>query len=80
MILIAHGFTIRQALMFNFFSGCTAFLGFFIGVAISSNETVRMWIFAISAGIFIYIALVDLVSCLFISIASLTFLLSSGHI
>jgi zinc transporter ZupT len=62
MILIESGFTIRKALLFNLFSACTAFVGFFIGVSISENEGARTWIFAIAAGTFTYIALVDLVS------------------
>ncbi|UJR27379.1 hypothetical protein I4U23_008669 [Adineta vaga] len=60
MILIESGFTIRRALLFNFFSACTAFLGFFVGVSLSENETARVWIFSVTAGIFTYIALVDL--------------------
>ena len=64
MILIDSGFTVRRALLFNFFSACTAFVGFFVGVAISENEEARIWIFSITAGTFIYIALVDLVDSL----------------
>ncbi|CAF1157901.1 unnamed protein product [Adineta ricciae] len=60
MILIESGFTIKRALLFNFFSACTAFLGFFVGVGLSENETARVWIFSVTAGIFTYIALVDL--------------------
>lgn len=66
MILIDSGFTIKKALLFNFFSACTAFLGFFVGVGLSENETARIWIFSVTAGIFTYIALVDLVSLHFI--------------
>ncbi|CAF0784730.1 unnamed protein product, partial [Adineta steineri] len=60
MILIESGFTIRRALLFNLFSACTAFIGFFIGASLSADEASRTWIFSITAGIFIYIALVDL--------------------
>ena len=62
MILIESGFTIRRALLFNFVSACSAFVGFFIGVSLSENEGARTWIFSITAGTFTYIALVDLVS------------------
>ena len=61
MILIAAGFTLRRALLFNMISGSTAFVGFFIGVGLSDNEVARTWIFSITASAFIYIALVDLV-------------------
>ena len=51
------------ALLFNFISSLTAILGFFIGVAVGTeSEDANNWILAIAAGIFIYIALVDLVS------------------
>lgn len=67
MILIDSGFTVRRALLFNFFSACTAFVGFFVGVAISENDEARIWIFSITAGTFIYIALVDLVNLLILA-------------
>ncbi|CAF4291632.1 unnamed protein product, partial [Adineta steineri] len=60
MVLIESGFTIRQALLFNFISACTAIIGFFIGASIAQNEAARTWIFAVTAGTFAYIALVDL--------------------
>ena len=51
------------ALCFNAISACVAILGFFIGVAAGVNsEVANEWILAIAAGLFIYIALVDLVS------------------
>ncbi|CAF2760847.1 unnamed protein product [Rotaria sp. Silwood2] len=60
MVLIESGFTFRRALLFNFVSACTAFIGFFIGAGAAQNEAARTWIFAITAGTFAYIALVDL--------------------
>jgi zinc transporter ZupT len=62
MVLIESGFTFRRALLFNFISACTAIIGFFIGASIAQDEGARTWIFAITAGTFAYIALVDLVS------------------
>ena len=61
MVLIQSGFTVRRALVFNFLSACTAIIGFFIGASVAENEAARTWIFAITAGTFAYIALVDLV-------------------
>ena len=61
MVLIESGFTFRRALLFNFISGCTAIAGFFIGASVAENEAARTWIFVITAGTFLYIALVDLV-------------------
>ncbi|CAF1316782.1 unnamed protein product [Rotaria sp. Silwood1] len=60
MVLIESGFTLRRALLFNFVSACTAIIGFFIGASAAQNEAARTWIFAITAGTFAYIALVDL--------------------
>jgi len=47
--------------MFNFLSSLTAFIGLYIGLSISTEVTVRQWIFAVTAGLFIYIALADMV-------------------
>ena len=50
------------AVLFNFLSSLTAIIGFFIGVAISSSsEEAGSWIFALTAGLFLYISLTDLV-------------------
>ena len=50
------------ALLFNFLSSLTAILGFFVGVAISSSsKEAGSWIFAGTAGLFLYISLTDLV-------------------
>lgn len=60
--MIESGFSHWQAMFWNFLSACTAFVGFFIGAAVSTSEIVRQWIFALTIGMFLYIALVDLVS------------------
>ena len=50
------------ALLFNFFSSLTAIIGFFVGVAVSSNsKQAKSWILALTAGLFLYISLTDLV-------------------
>ncbi len=61
-MLIQSGFSHCRALLWNFLSATTAFIGFFIGAAVSTNENARQWIFAVTIGMFLYIALVDLVS------------------
>ena len=61
-ILLSTGMSWYMALFFNFVSALTAVLGFFVGVAIgTNNEEATTWTLAIAAGIFMYIALVDLV-------------------
>ena len=50
------------ALMYNTLSAITAIVGMFIGVAIgNASEDSTPWILAIAAGVFLYVALVDLV-------------------
>ena len=63
MILVKSGLHWATALIFNFLSSLTAIVGFFIGVAISSNSSeANGWILSLAAGLFLYIALTDLVS------------------
>ena len=56
------------AAFYNLVSALTAVIGMFIGVAIGNvSEVATSWIFVIAAGIFLYVALVDMVSsCLVI--------------
>ena len=63
VILLSTGMSWYVALIFNFVSAVVAVLGFFVGVAISTHSAeANGWILAIAAGVFLYIALVDLVS------------------
>lgn len=61
-ILVASGMSRTRALLFNFLSSLTAFIGLYIGVSVSTDDIVRQWIFAVTAGLFLYIALADMVS------------------
>ena len=61
-VLVKSGFTHFQAVMFNLLSATTCLVGFYIGVSISADPEVSTWIFSVTAGMFFYIALVDLVS------------------
>ncbi|KAK0067473.1 zinc transporter ZIP4 [Biomphalaria pfeifferi] len=63
-VLIKSGMSIKKALGLNFLSALTAFIGLYVGIVVSANDVVRAWIFAITAGMFIYIALVDLMPLL----------------
>lgn len=54
--------SICKALLLNLLSASMCLIGLFIGVAAGSNEEARKWLLAITAGMFIYIALVDMVS------------------
>ena len=51
------------AAFYNFISALTAFIGMFIGVAVGNTSLVALdWILVAVAGIFLYVALVDMVS------------------
>ena len=61
-ILLSSGMKWYVALMYNTLSAITAIIGMFIGVAIgNASDESTAWILAITAGVFLYVALVDLV-------------------
>ncbi|ESO84491.1 hypothetical protein LOTGIDRAFT_74077, partial [Lottia gigantea] len=60
-VLLKTGMTIKWAVFWNVMSALTAFLGLYVGLSISEDVVVRQWIFAVTAGMFLYIALVDVV-------------------
>lgn len=53
--------TIKQALICNLLSSILCLIGVLIGLAIGGAHETAPWIFASTAGMFIYIALVDMV-------------------
>ncbi|PVD37340.1 hypothetical protein C0Q70_04339 [Pomacea canaliculata] len=59
-VLLRNGMSVKRALLWNFFSSLTAFIGLFVGLSVATSEEVQTWIFAITAGMFLYISLVDL--------------------
>ncbi|OWF43428.1 Zinc transporter ZIP4 [Mizuhopecten yessoensis] len=59
-VLLSTGMSVKKALLLNFASSLTAFIGLYIGVAIGSNDEARLWILSFGAGMFVYIALATL--------------------
>ncbi len=59
-VLVRSGFTHYEALVFNLLSACPSFIGFYIGVSVSDNSDASQWILTITAGMFIYLSLVDI--------------------
>lgn len=53
--------SISQTAIFNFISALTAFIGLYISLSITYDHEAHTWIFAVTAGNFIYIALADMV-------------------
>jgi zinc transporter ZupT len=64
-ILIAAGWSPLKVAIFQVIAQATAFIGLYIGISVSeSSNAAQDWIFAIAAGIFLYVALTDVVRSL----------------
>lgn len=62
-VLLKAGMSVKQAIVYNLLSALMAYVGMMIGTAVGQyTENVTSWIFAITAGMFLYVALVDMVS------------------
>lgn len=60
-VLLNTGTSVKRALLINFISALTCFLGVYPGIIAGQQENVRQWVFAIVAGGFLYVALVHMV-------------------
>ncbi|NWT10353.1 S39A6 protein, partial [Vireo altiloquus] len=61
-VLLKAGMTVKQAVLYNALSAMLAYLGMATGILIGHYaENVSVWIFALTAGLFMYVALVDMV-------------------
>ncbi|XP_037538386.1 zinc transporter ZIP6 [Nematolebias whitei] len=61
-VLLKAGMTVRQAILYNVLSAMMAYFGMVTGILIGHYaENICMWIFALTAGLFMYVALVDMV-------------------
>lgn len=61
-IYLKSGATKWKAILLNLTAACSAFIGLYIGISVSHDEEARQWLMAVIAGMFLYIALVDVVS------------------
>jgi len=61
-VLLYAGFTKKRALLYNFFSACSAFAGVLLGwIFYRSSDLPAAWLLPLAAGGFLYIAASDLV-------------------
>lgn len=61
-VLLKAGMSARQAIFYNILSSILSFFGMCVGISIGDTPETTQWVFAVAAGLFIYIALVDMVS------------------
>lgn len=59
-MLLNAGMSAKQALTYNCVSSVLCMLGMVVGVAVGNISSATSWIFALIAGLFLYIALVDM--------------------
>ncbi|XP_044514268.1 zinc transporter ZIP4 [Gracilinanus agilis] len=58
--LLHAGLSVRRALLLNVISSLTAFAGLYVALAIGSNEESEIWILTAATGLFLYVALCDM--------------------
>ncbi|KAI0214163.1 Zinc transporter ZIP8 [Lamellibrachia satsuma] len=59
-VLLNAGMTTKQAVGFNFLSACTCYIGFIAGQLIGEMTSGTSWVLLLTAGMFLYISLVDM--------------------
>uniref|UniRef100_A0A8C4QKL0 Uncharacterized protein n=1 Tax=Eptatretus burgeri TaxID=7764 RepID=A0A8C4QKL0_EPTBU len=60
-VLLAAGLSVRNALLLNLASSFTALIGFYAVASATGSAEVQRWLLAITAGMFLHIALNDMV-------------------
>ena len=61
-ILLHSGMGIKRALCYNFMAALTCFAGLVVGILLGEMTESTSWVLAFASGMFVYIALVDMVS------------------
>jgi zinc transporter ZupT len=67
-VLLKAGMSAKQAVFYNLLSSILCIFGMVFGVLLGATPAASSWMFAAAAGMFIYIALVDMVPAFFIGI------------
>ncbi|MBZ3872944.1 Zinc transporter ZIP4 [Sciurus carolinensis] len=58
--LLHAGLSVRRALLLNLASALTAFAGLYVALAVGVGEESESWILAVATGLFLYVALCDM--------------------
>ncbi|XP_041369593.1 metal cation symporter ZIP14-like [Gigantopelta aegis] len=59
-ILLNSGMSLKKALLFNFLSACTCFLGLVFGILLGGMTGAHHYVFGVAGGMFLYISLADM--------------------
>ncbi|XP_071357072.1 zinc transporter ZIP4 [Trachinotus anak] len=59
-ILLHSGMSVRKALLLNVGSAMTSFIGLYIALSVATDVVAQQWIAAITAGLFLYVGLADM--------------------
>uniref|UniRef100_A0A1B6KB35 Zinc transporter foi n=1 Tax=Graphocephala atropunctata TaxID=36148 RepID=A0A1B6KB35_9HEMI len=60
-VLLKAGMSAKQAVFYNLLSSILCFVGMCFGIFLGHDEHMSQWVFAAAAGMFLYIALVDMI-------------------
>ena len=60
-MLFRSGLSVKRALLLNLASALTAFAGLYVALAVGVGEEGEAWILAVATGLFLYVALCDMV-------------------
>ncbi|XP_067871861.1 zinc transporter ZIP4 [Heterodontus francisci] len=59
-VLLHSGISMKKAVLLNFGSALTSFIGLYISLAVATDKSVQEWIFTVATGLFLYVALADM--------------------
>ncbi|GMT24101.1 hypothetical protein PFISCL1PPCAC_15398, partial [Pristionchus fissidentatus] len=61
-VLLETGLSMARALLLNLLSAITAYAGLFVGFYAVSIDSAKTWLLALTAGMFLYVAWIDMLS------------------